>query len=230
MPIFLRLLLLTAILLAVACTPTGSPTSTDAQTTTPTPTPLPRTLTVFAASSLQTALDQAIPLFQQTNLGVTVTPSYGGSPTLRSQLENGARAGLFLSADTQQVDLARKSGVVQGESAIYAVRALVVITPQDRPAVVTLKDLVKSDVRLVLAQKDVPVGSYARQALDKMSASPDFGSDFSARVLSNLVSEESNVGQAIAKVSLGEADAAIVYNLSDAEIRTDKVAVIPIPT
>jgi molybdate transport system substrate-binding protein len=66
-------------------------------------------------------------------------------------------------------------------------------------------------LKLVLAQKDVPVGNYARQALDKFSADAAYGPDFSSKVLANLVSEEANVKAVVTKIQLGEADAGIVY-------------------
>ena len=61
----------------------------------------------------------------------------------------------------------------------------------------------------MLAAEEVPVGKYARQALDLMNAS--FGTDFKDKVLANVVSNEDNVKQVVAKVQLGEADAGIVY-------------------
>ena len=75
-----------------------------------------------------------------------------------------------------------------------------------------LQDLAKPGVKLVLTNKEVPVGNYSRQALAKMSQDAAFGSEFATRVLANLVSEETNVKQVVAKVQLGEADAGIVYS------------------
>jgi molybdate transport system substrate-binding protein len=77
----------------------------------------------------------------------------------------------------------------------------------------------------------VPVGNYARQSLAKMSQDPSFGSQFAERVLANLVSEETNVKQVVAKVQLGEADAGIVYSsdVTPAVRRAVKVIEIPNP-
>ena len=89
----------------------------------------------------------------------------------------------------------------------------------------TPEDLAEPGTLLVLAGPDVPVGRYALESLDKLNAL--YGEDFSARALKNLVSEESNVRQATAKVVLGEADAAIVY-ATDAAV-TEDVRTIGIP-
>jgi molybdate transport system substrate-binding protein len=91
---------------------------------------------------------------------------------------------------------------------------LVVILPANNPAgLEKLEDLAKPGIKLVLAAEEVPVGKYARQVLDSMNT--QFGSGFKDKVLANVVSNEDNVRQVVAKVQLGEADAGIVYT-SDA--------------
>jgi molybdate transport system substrate-binding protein len=99
---------------------------------------------------------------------------------------------------------------------------LVVIVPQDNPAEIeSLADLARPGVKLVLTAEEVPVGRYARQALDNLNG--HLGADFAVSVLANVVSNEDNVKQVVAKVSLGEADAGIVYS-------TDAMAVPSLPT
>jgi molybdate transport system substrate-binding protein len=71
--------------------------------------------------------------------------------------------------------------------------------------------LKNSGLKLVLAAPEVPVGNYARQMFVKMEADPAFGAGFNDAVLKNVVSNESNVKQVVAKVQLGEADAGVVY-------------------
>ena len=75
----------------------------------------------------------------------------------------------------------------------------------------TLSDLAKSGVKLVIADKTVPVGQYTRQVLEMLGKSKSYGADFTARVFKNIVSEETNVRQVALKVQLGEADAGVVY-------------------
>jgi molybdate transport system substrate-binding protein len=103
--------------------------------------------------------------------------------------------GAFVAADVAQVFLANK---------------LIVILPADNPAALEkLEDLANPGIKIVLAAEEVPVGKYARQVLDLMDTS--FGAGFKDKVLANVVSNEDNVKQVIAKVQLGEADAGIVY-------------------
>jgi molybdate transport system substrate-binding protein len=104
--------------------------------------------------------------------------------------------------------------VAEGTSEIFLNNKLVVIVPSDNPAALeNLEDLAQSGIKIVFAAEEVPVGKYTRQALDQMNA--QFGSDFKEKVLANVVSNEDNVKQVVAKVQLGEADAGIVYT-SDA--------------
>jgi len=103
-----------------------------------------------------------------------------------------------------------------------------VIVPKDNPAdIKELKDLAKPGLKIVLAAPSVPVGGYALAALDKMNA--DFGATFSQTVLSNVVSQEDNVKQVVAKIQLGEADAGIVYSSDVTPAAAEKVTKIDIP-
>ena len=96
---------------------------------------------------------------------------------------------------------------------IFLTNQLVVIMPAKNPAgLKTLDDLAKSGVKLVLAAKEVPVGNYSLQVLDKLEATT---AGYKDKVLANVVSYENDVKQVVAKIQLGEADAGIVY-LSDA--------------
>jgi molybdate transport system substrate-binding protein len=167
---------------------------------------------VFAAASLTDPFNEAKAELEKANPGLKITYNFNGSPTLRTQLEQGAKADLFVSADQTQIDNAQKSGLINDKGTIFARNRLVVIVPKSNPAKIEkLQDLAKSGVKFVTAQKDVPIGAYTLQALDKMSKDAAFGSDFSTKVQANFVSQESNVKQVVAKVQLGEADAAIVY-------------------
>ncbi|MGH2356232.1 MAG: molybdate ABC transporter substrate-binding protein [Chloroflexota bacterium] len=176
--------------------------------------PEPNELIVLAASSLTdafTALGEAFPL-QPGNSGVKVFFSFGASSQLRTQLVQGAPADLFASADMAQMEQAIEAGVIQGTPQVFARNRLVVIVPQANPAGITsLADLAKPGLKLVTTPQAVPVGAYTRQALAKMAAAPQYGAGFDERVLANVVSEEANVRQVVAKVQLGEADAGIVY-------------------
>jgi molybdate transport system substrate-binding protein len=187
-------------------------------------------LTIFAAASLADAFKEMAAEIEQAHPGTKLTFNFAGSPTLRTQLAQGARADVFASADEPNMYGAEKDGTISGEPRIFARNLLVVVVPADnRAGINTLQDLAKPKLKLVLTNKDVPVGNYARQALDKMSQDPAFGDDFARRVLANLVSEEANVKQVASKVQLGEADAGIVYSTDVTQAMRSAVRVIEIP-
>jgi molybdate transport system substrate-binding protein len=169
-------------------------------------------LTIFAASSLTDAFNEMKKAIEAANPGTSLTFNFAASSALRTQLEQGAKADVFASADTAQMGNAQKSNLIDGDPTLFVRNIPVIIVPANNPKGITgAADLAKPGVKLVLATKDVPIGNYARQILDKMSANPAYGSDFGARALANLVSEEANVRQVVAKVQLGEGDAGIVY-------------------
>jgi molybdate transport system substrate-binding protein len=170
-------------------------------------------LTIFTAASLTEAFKEMGDNIEQANPGTKVTFNFAGSPTLRTQLAQGARADVFASADEPNMQGAQKEGTIASEPRLLVRNQLVAIVPAANPAqVIRLQDLAKPGVKLVLTNKEVPVGNYSRQALAKMSQDAAFGPEFATRVLANLVSEETNVRQVVAKVQLGEAHAGIVYS------------------
>ena len=187
-------------------------------------------LTIFTAASLTDAFKDMAAQIEPANPGTKLTFNFAGSPTLRTQLAQGARADVFASADEPNMAGAEADGTITGQPQIFARNVLVVVVPVKNTAgIQTLQDLAKPNIKLVLTNKEVPVGNYARQSLEKMSQNPAFGSDFSKRVLANLVSEETNVRQVAAKVQLGEADAGIVYATDVTPAIRDAVRVIQIP-
>ena len=201
-----------------ACAPAATATSA----------PEPRTLSVFAAASLTDAFTEIGKNFEVSNPDVSVTFNFAGSQALRTQIEEGAPADVFASASSKEMDaLVTGAYVAEGTPQVFLNNKLVVILPAENPAALEkLEDLANSGVKIVLAAEEVPVGNYARQSLDLMNGS--FGIDFKDNVLANVVSNEDNVKQVVAKVRLGEADAGIVYT-SDAVAAPD-LQTIEIPT
>jgi len=169
-------------------------------------------LTIFAASSLTDAFNEMKAAIEAANPGTSLTFNFAASSALRTQLEQGAKADVFASADTVQMGNAQKSNLINGDPTLFVRNTPVIIVPANNPKGITsAADIAKPGVKLVLATKDVPIGNYARQIFDKMSQNPAYGADFGTKTLANLVSEESNVRQVVSKVQLGEGDAGIVY-------------------
>lgn len=210
--------------------PTAVPTAITPPTAVPTSKPEPRALTVFAAASLTGAFTEIGKNFDAAHPGVTSTFNFAGSQTLRTQLEQGAIADVFASANTKEMNtlIITDTLVPTGTAQIFATNKLLVILPANNPAnIQTLQDLSQSGIKIVLADATVPAGNYARQILDKLSKDPTFGADFKTKVLANVVSNETDVKQVVAKVQLGEADAGIVY-ISDS-VAAPELKTIDIP-
>lgn len=187
-------------------------------------------ITVFAAASLREAFGEIATAFETSYEGTEVEFNFAGTPTLRTQLEQGARADVFASANKDQMELAVASGAVESTNHTFAHNALVVITPVDnRAGLESAEDLAWNGLKLVVALEAVPVGAYTQQALTAMSVEAGYGAGFSDAVLKNVVSFESNVKQVVAKVELGEADAGIVYGTDVTEELAAKLSRIEIP-
>jgi len=169
------------------------------------------TLTVYAAASLTDAFTEIGHAFEVEHPDVTVVFNFGGSQNLRTQIEQGAPADIFASANTKEMDvLVAQNFVISGVPHIFLTNQLVVILPKNNPAGITsLEDLSNPGLKLVLAAVEVPAGGYARQVLEKLNTM--FDADYKKKVLANVVSNEDNIRQAVTKVQLGEADASIVY-------------------
>ena len=168
-------------------------------------------ITVFAAASLTDAFTEIGEAFEAANPEADVEFNFAGSSALRTQIEEGAPVDVFASANTSHIDALVEAGLAN-EPELFVHNSLVVITPSDNPGgIETLADLQEPGLKLVLAAAEVPVGGYAREMLANADAASEFGASFSEAVLANLVSNESNVKQVVAKVQLGEADAGVVY-------------------
>ena len=192
---------------AVACTaaPASQPDQSSSAAT--------GEIVVFAASSLTDAFNEIGGSFQKANPRARVAFNFGASSQLRTQLEQGARADIFASANAVEMDKARQAGVIGGTDRVFAQNRLAVILPKNNPGgIKELRDLATPGLKFVTAATEVPIGTYTMEMLDKMSNDAAFGSDFKDKVNKNTVSREPNVRQVVAKIALGEADAAVVYS------------------
>ena len=185
------------------------------------------TVRVFAAASLTQAFREIGAVYGKARPGDRVEFNFAGSQLLRTQIEQGAPADVFASADPEHMEALRRKRLAVAPR-VFARNRLVVVTPAGRGTVRRLADLARPGVKVVLAGPTVPAGRYALQALRKMNGVPPFPRDFSRRVEANVVSRETNVRAVLAKVALGEADAGFVYG-TDAAAARGRVRVLPIP-
>jgi len=187
----------------------------------------PRAVTVFAASSLTNTFNAVEQEIKKVHPDLDLQLNFGASSALRSQLQLGAAADVFASADYEQMAPLQKAGLV-GEPKTFARNRLTIVLPvENRAGIRSPKDLARPGLRLVTTSDTVPVGHYTRQALGKLAALRGYRPDFVARFNAGVVSREPNVRSVLAKTELGEADAAIVYE-TDA-LSSRRVKSIPIP-
>jgi molybdate transport system substrate-binding protein len=185
-------------------------------------------LTVYGAASLKGALEQAKAAYETANPGTTLTISTDSSAALETQIEQGAPADVFLSADTTNPKKLVDQGLADGAPVTFAGNELTVIVPADNPAgIKTPADLAKSGVKVIAAGDEVPITKYATQLVDNLAKEAGYPADYAADYAKNIASKEDNVKAVVAKVELGEGDAGIVY-VTDAKA-SDKVATVDVP-
>jgi len=212
----LRTRALSALIVAATTTALAGCGSSDDNTTSTT-SARSETLTVYAAASLTETFTELGKDFEKDHPGVKVAFSFGGSSDLVTQIQQGAPADVFASADTKNMDKLTADGL-QGEAPQnFASNTLEIVTPPDNPAKIdSLDDLAKKGVALVLCAPEVPCGSAAAKVED------------AAHLTLEPVSEEQSVKDVLAKVTSGEADAGLVY-VTDVQAAGDTVHGITFP-
>jgi molybdate transport system substrate-binding protein len=168
-------------------------------------------LTVYAAASL-TNVFPAIARSEKY--------SFSGSNALAAQIQQGAPADVFASANMTLPRTLFQKGLCS-KPVVFTRNTLVIVVPKSNPANIhNIYNLTKSGVKIDIAAKGVPVGSYTLQILQNMN--------LATAVLKNVVSQETDVREVLSKVALGEADAGFVYS-TDAKTVPGQVKVIKIP-
>ena len=167
---------------------------------------------VFAAASLTEAF-KAVP----AHADLAWNYNFAGSPTLVTQIENGAQADVFASADTANMDRLEKDGLLAETPRVFAHNKLEMVVSAGNPkGIHSLADLARSDIVYISAGPTVPAGRYASQILAR------------AGVTVTPKSLETDVRSVVGKIELGEADAGIVY-VTDVAASGVKVHGVPIP-
>ena len=168
-------------------------------------------ITVFAAASLTEVLPR---------IATAPRYSFAGSDQLALQIRQGAPVDVYAAASPKYMQLLFRDGYVL-KPVVFATNKLIILVPKANPAnIATAYDLRREGIKLVIGDRTVPIGTYARQILDTLGITAD--------VMKNVVSQETDVKNVVAKVALGEADAGFVYS-SDARPVQGKVLVFRIP-
>lgn len=228
---FSRQVRLFALLGALGCKGDAPASSSASSTSAPAPAataPAPAAkdaLVVFAAASLRDAFGTLKTEFAKTHPNLEFTFNFAGTQDLRAQLEHGAPVDVFASADRKNMGELEAASRVKKPAVFARNEPVIVVAKEQASKVSGLADLPKLD-KLVIGVPDVPIGRYTAQILS--NANKALGADFSSKVEKKVASRELDVRQVLAKVTLGEADAGIVYR-TDANSAKDKLAVVTIP-
>ncbi|MEZ2390322.1 molybdate ABC transporter substrate-binding protein [bacterium RCC_150] len=173
------------------------------------------TVTVFAAASLKATFTKLAGEFEAANPGAKVMLSFAGSSDLATQINQGAPADVFASADTKNMSKLSDAKLLDGAATNFATNVLEIAVPPGNPASIhSFADLAKPGTKVVVCASQVPCGS-ATDAVEKATGTS-----------LKPVSEESSVTDVLGKVASGEADAGLVY-VTDVKGAGDKVKGIP---
>jgi len=175
------------------------------------------TLNVYAAASLTAAFEQIAEEFEAKHDGIDVALNFGGSSDLVTQIQEGAPADVFASADTANMDELVAADLTGAGPQDFATNTLTIAVPPGNPAgIASFQDLDQPGLNLVVCAPEVPCGAAAQEVAENAGATL------------TPVSEEQSVTDVLAKVTSGEADAGLVY-VTDVQAAGDDVEGIEFP-
>jgi molybdate transport system substrate-binding protein len=174
-------------------------------------------VTVLAASSLTGVFESLGESFERENPNDSVRFSFAGSSELVAQVQQGVPADVIATADEETMAQLTQADLLEGQPQMIALNELTIVVEAGNPENIQgLTDLDRKDLKIVLAAEQVPAGKYSRQVLD------------SVNVMVQPKSLEEDVKAVLTKVSLGEADAGIVY-VTDVQAAGSAIGSVPIP-
>jgi molybdate transport system substrate-binding protein len=203
------------VLFALVASACGS--SSKSSGSSPTKTKLSGSLNVFAAASLTEAFNDEKTALGSSNPDLSLTYNFAGSQALVTQIQNGAPADVFASADQKNMQKLIDDALVETPKTFARNTLEIAVAPGNPKNITGLADLEKSGITLVLEDPSVPAGNYARQAFAKAGLPAP-----------KPASNELDVKSTIAKLTSGDADAVIVY-VTDVKAAGTKVEGVRIP-
>ena len=205
-----------AALLLAGCSSSTSAGSSSNPTASGSSSTVSGTVNVFAAASLREAFTKLGRQFEAAHPGVDVVFNFGPSSGLATQINQGAPADVFAAASTKNMDQVVNAGEADSGSN-FASNAMQIVVPAKNPAGISvLSDLTRPGVKVALCQPAVPCGTTAAKVLSN------------AKLTLTPVTQEVDVKAVLAKVTLGEVDAGIVY-VTDVLAADEKAKGIEIP-
>jgi molybdate transport system substrate-binding protein len=201
-----------ALVLAACSSSTSTPTASSSGSG-----KVAGTVVVFAATSLTDAFDKIGAQFEKAHPGVTVKFNYNGSSSLATSINQGAPADVFASAAPANMKTVTDAGDAVGTPQVFTRNTGEIMVEKGNPKKITsVKDLANPAIKVAVCAPEVPCGAVATAIFKN------------AGVTVKPVSEETNVGGVVTKVTLGEVDAGIVY-VTDVKESEGKATGVPIP-
>lgn len=182
-------------------------------------------IVIFAASSLTNAIGEISEGYEKEE-EIDIMAVFSGSNTLKTQIENGAYADIFISANEAHYKSLYDQGYVMEGMKILSNEMVLIVSNDSDTEINNLEDL-KNRHHFITATEGVPAGIYARRVLSNLTLL--YGETYLEAVEKNIVSQEINVRQVVMKVVLGEGDAAIVYRTDITKNVKDAIKIIEIP-
>lgn len=174
----------------------------------------PDSITVFAAASLTETFTEIGRRFEARDPGAHVTFNFASSATLAAQINQGAPADVFAAASRETMRTVTDAGAAAGDATVFARNQLVIAVPKrNAKAVTSLGDLRRPGMKVALCDERVPAGAAAKRVFT------------AAGFTITAVTLERDVKAALAKVKLGEVDAALVYRTDAAAASSEVVGV-----
>lgn len=183
-------------------------------------------ITVFAASSLTEALTEIARCYEQQHPQDKAMLNFAGSQTLAMQIEQGAPADLFISANRTVMERLQNGGLIDNTELLLGNRLVLATRPNLPQPPASLSDLTRSELLLVIGNPQVPIGRYTRQLFTALANDPTYGTELVAALEKQVVSEESRAKAIVAKLALGEADVGFIYQ---SELSNSHLKRIPLP-
>ena len=183
-------------------------------------------LTVFAAASMQAAMEQIANIYTDLNPNIEILYNFDSSGTLKTQIEEGAECDLFISAAQKQMNALESKGLIKTESRINLLEnKIALVVPEDNPAKIFSYDELGTDKLNLIAigNSDVPVGAYSQEILTNMGIWEKLNNE-------NKISFGSNVTEVAMQVREGAVDCGIVYATDAATHKLKVIAEVPAGT
>lgn len=216
-------------------TTTAAPGSTPVTVTTnatpaPTFTPSASNVVAFTAASLKGVSTKLASDFEKMYPGHHVVFNLDGTQALKTQVQNGAYADVFISASNTYTNELKSGGYFINETVKpLTTNYVIVILPATNPGnIKTLDDLANPGVKIALAAKDVPIGTATMAVLNNL-ANSTYGQDWKNATIKNIVTYETSEPGVATKVALGEVDAGFVYESTGTAAPKDTYVVLTIP-